>query len=105
MKFYRTNLALALHRLLHVLVTVLIAGVCMTSSAFAQPVEAVKQGTDAVETNPSASDENRTIATDVQFTEEPPPLSFGPNSLTNRMTATTAETMFDISAARRIRAS
>ena len=57
MKLYQTNLAPSLHRLLHVLVAVLVAAVCMASNAFAQPVEASKQGTDAVEDNPSAGDE------------------------------------------------
>ena len=57
MKLYQTNLAPTLHRLLHVLVAVLVAAVCMASNAFAQPVEASKQGTDAVENNPSAGDE------------------------------------------------
>ena len=57
MKLYQTNLAPSLHRLLHVLVIVLVAAVCMASNAFAQPVEASKQGTDAVENNPSAGDE------------------------------------------------
>src|ERR1044072_8397940 len=73
MKFYQTNLALALHRLLHVLVTVLVAAVCMTSSAFAQPVEAAKQGTEAVETKSSAGAETGKDKTKKQKDEQAKP--------------------------------
>ncbi len=73
MKFYQTNLVRAVYRLLHMLVTVLVAAICLTSNAFAQPVETVKQGTDALENNSSAGDETGKDKTKKQKEEQAKP--------------------------------
>lgn len=73
MKLYQTNLAPCLYRLLHVLVAMLVSAVCVASNAFAQPIEASKQGTEALENNSSTGDETGKDKTKKQKDEQAKP--------------------------------